>query len=90
RIGVHFKPQPANDEHSRHLAVLYRDNPLNQLQPGELAIPVGSLFAIDQHGQPLLRQWVRLSKGRDDADAMLGFFRDYASIAVPALLGMYL
>ncbi|UOP11484.1 IucA/IucC family protein [Pseudomonas palleroniana] len=90
RIGVHFKPQPANDEHSRHLAVLYRDNPLSQLQPGELAIPVGSLFAIDQHGQPLLRQWVRLSKGRDDADAMLGFFRDYASIAVPALLGMYL
>ncbi|ROM53444.1 siderophore synthetase [Pseudomonas poae] len=90
RIGMHFKPQPVNDEHSRHLAVLYRDNPQSLLEPGELAIPVGSLFAIDQHGQPLLRQWVRLSKGQDDADAMLGFFRDYASITVPALLGMYL
>ena len=90
RIGVHFKPQPANDESSRHLAVLYRDNPQSLLQPGEMAVPVGSLFAIDQHGQPLLRQWVRLSKGTDDADAMLAFFRDYASIAVPALLGMYL
>lgn len=90
RIGVHFKPQPANDEHSRHLAVLYRDNPQSQLQPGEMAVPVGSLFATDQHGQPLLRQWVRLSKGKDDADAMLAFFHDYAAITVPALLGMYL
>ncbi|MGB7648704.1 MAG: IucA/IucC family C-terminal-domain containing protein, partial [Pseudomonas fluorescens] len=81
---------PANDEHARHLAVLYRDNPQSLLQPGEMAVPVGSLFAIDQHGQPLLRQWVRLSKGQDSADAMLAFFRDYAAIAVPALLGMYL
>ena len=90
RIGVHFKPQPANDEHSRHLAVLYRDAPQSLLQPGEMAVPVGSLFAVDQHGQPLLRQWVRLSQGKDDEDALLAFFRDYASIAVPALLGMYL
>lgn len=90
RIGVHFKPQPANDENSRHLAVLYRDNPASLLKPGEMAVPVGSLFAIDQHGQPLLRQWVRLSKGHDDATAMLAFFQDYAAIAVPALLGMYL
>lgn len=90
RLGVHFQPQPANDEHSRHLAVLYRDNPQSLLEPGEMAIPVGSLFAIDQHGQPLLKQWVRLSKGADDAQAMQAFFKDYASIAVPALLGMYL
>lgn len=90
RIGVHFKPQPANDESARHLAVLYRDNPQSLLEPGEMAVPVGSLFAIDQQGQPLLRQWVRLSKGTDDADAMRAFFHDYASIAVPALLGMYL
>lgn len=90
RIGVHFNPQPVNDEHARHLAVLYRDNPQSLLQPGEMAVPVGSLFAIDQHGQPLLRQWVRLSKGQDNAPAMLAFFRDYAAITVPALLGMYL
>ena len=55
-----------------------------------MAVPVGSLFAIDQHGQPLLRQWVRLSQGKDDAAAMLAFFHDYAAISVPALLGMYL
>ncbi|PAM31955.1 hypothetical protein CEJ63_27980, partial [Acinetobacter baumannii] len=72
-------PQPANDEHSRHLAVLYRDAPQSLLQPGEMAVPVGSLFAIDQHGQPLLRQWVRLSQGKDDTAALLAFFRDYAA-----------
>jgi len=32
-------------------------------------VPVGRLFAVDQHGQPLLRQWVRLSQGKDDEDA---------------------
>jgi len=90
RIGLHFTPQSADDERSRHLAVLYRDNPLSQLQPGEMAIPVGSLFALDQHRQPLLRQWVRLSQGKDDADALHAFFRNYVSIAVPALLGIYL
>lgn len=90
RIGVHFKPQPADDESSRHLSVLYRDNPLSLLQPGEMAVPVGSLFAVDQYGQPLLKQWVRLSQGQDDAAAMRAFLRNYASIAVPALLGIYL
>jgi len=69
RIGVHFKPRPANDEHSRHLAALYRDALPSLLQPGEMAVPVGCLFAVDQHGQPLLRQWVRLSQGKDDEDA---------------------
>jgi len=65
RIGVHFKPQPANDEHSRHLAVLYRDNPLSQLQSGEMAVPVGSLFALDQHGEPLLRHWAECLYGHE-------------------------
>jgi D-ornithine---citrate ligase len=90
RIGVHYCPQPADDERSRHLAALYRDNPLSLLMPGELAIPVGSLFAHGSHNQPLLRQWVQLSKGSDDAAAMRAFFADYLAIAVPGLLGMYL
>ncbi|MCU1748330.1 IucA/IucC family protein [Pseudomonas sp. 6D_7.1_Bac1] len=90
RIGVHYAPQPADDERSRHLAVLYRDNPSSLLQPGEMAVPVGSLFALDEHGQPLLRQWVRLAQGGDSRPDLLRFFRDYLSIAVPGLLGLYL
>ncbi|MFZ3186417.1 MAG: IucA/IucC family protein [Pseudomonas sp.] len=90
RLGLHFSPQPADDERSRHLAVLYRDNPQSLLRPGELAVPVGSLFAHDAQGQPLLRQWVTLARGGDDAQALLEFFDDYAAIAVHGLLGMYL
>ena len=90
RIGIHYAPQPADDERARHLAALYRDNPLSLLLPGELAIPVGSLFADDAHDHPLLRQWVRLAQGRDDAAAMRAFFAEYLAIAVPGLLGMYL
>jgi siderophore synthetase component len=90
RIGIHYSPQPTDDERARHLAALYRDNPLGLLQPGELAIPVGSLFAHDALGQPLLRQWVQLAQGSDDTAALRAFFADYLAIAVPGLLGMYL
>ncbi|SEN38086.1 Ferric iron reductase FhuF-like transporter [Pseudomonas sp. ok272] len=59
-------------------------------QPGELAVPVDSLFALDPHGQPRLRQWVALAQGVDDAPALLRFIHDYLAIVVPGLLGMYL
>ncbi|WP_300657173.1 IucA/IucC family siderophore biosynthesis protein [Pseudomonas sp.] len=90
RVGLHFCPTPADDERARQLAVLYRDNPLSLTGPGELAVPVGSLFAADGRGQPLLRQWVRLAQGSDDSRAMQAFFRDYLAVAVPGLLGIYL
>ncbi|MDA7085989.1 IucA/IucC family protein [Pseudomonas sp. SA3-5] len=90
RVGLHFNPEPADDEHARHLAVLYRDNPLSLIGPGELAVPVGSLFAEDDRGQPLLRQWVRLAQGRDDSQAMQAWLRDYLAVALPGLLGLYL
>jgi siderophore synthetase component len=90
RIGLHYQPPTANDDRARHLSALYRDNPQSLVNHGELAVPVGSLFAHDPQGQPLLRQWVRLAEGREDAAAMHSFFRKYLSIAVPGLLGMYL
>lgn len=90
RIGVHYAAQPVDEDRSRHAGVLYRDNPLTLLQAGELAVPVGSLFAVNEFEQPLLRDWVQLAQGRDDSGAMLAFFDDYLSIAVPALLGIYL
>jgi siderophore synthetase component len=90
RIGVHYAPQPVDDDRSRHVAVLYRDNPLTLIKNGELVVPVGSLFAVNELEQPLLCDWVQLAQGRDDSEAMLAFFDDYLSIAVPGLLGMYL
>lgn len=90
RIGIHYTPDPANDDHARHLGTLYRDNPWSRLAEGEIAIPVGSLFATDEAQNPLVRQWVKLTTGRDDRAAMVEFFTRYIGIAVPALLGMYL
>ena len=90
RIGVHYAPQPLDDERSRHAAVLYRDNPLTLIHKGELVVPVGSLFAVNELEQPLLRDWVQLAKGDDGSEAMLAFFEDYLSICVPGLLGIYL
>lgn len=90
RLGLHYLPDPANDERARHLGVLYRDNPYSRLSDGEMAVPVGSLFATDEQQRPLLQQWVKLATGRDDSAAMRTFFDRYIGIAVPALLGMYL
>ena len=90
RTGVHFSPENVNDERSRHAAALYRDNPLTTLKPGELAIPVGSFFALDHQGQPLLRHCVQLAQGGDDTPALLAFFNRYLSVAVPGVLEMYL
>ncbi|WP_137279072.1 IucA/IucC family protein [Pseudomonas rhizoryzae] len=90
RLGLHYQPQPADDERARHLGLLYRDNPWSRLAPGELAVPVGSLFARDEQQRPLLREWVALATGRDDGAAFLAFFADYLAVAVPALLGIYL
>ncbi|WP_347901595.1 IucA/IucC family protein [Pseudomonas purpurea] len=90
RIGLHYSSQPADDPRARHLAALFRDNPLSLLHPDEMAVPVSSLFSLDEYGQPLLRQWVAQAEGTHDQPAMLRFFQDYLSIAVPSLLGLYL
>lgn len=90
RAGFHFQSKGTHDDRARHLAALYRDNPQSLIDSGELAVPVGSLFALDAKGQPLLRQWVALAQGRDDGAALLCFLRDYLAVSVPGLLGMYL
>lgn len=88
-IGIHFKSEKVPDERSRHLSVLFRNNPSEQIRSGEMAIPVGSLFAVDHNEQPLLRQWVSLSEGSDSAEAAQLFLDKYLDASLPGLLGMY-
>jgi siderophore synthetase component len=90
RYGLHMTMEPVDDNLCQQAAVLYRDNPMSLLRPGEMAIPVGSLFALDVDNQPLLRQWMRLIEGGDTKANTLAFFQRYLAIAVPALLGLYL
>lgn len=89
-IGIHYQSPVPGDDRGRHLSVLFRANPLTQLVAAELAIPVGSLFALDDHGQPLLRQWVLMAEGKDDEPAVQAFFQGYLTVAVQGLLSLYL
>jgi siderophore synthetase component len=88
-VGLHFESHRPMDDRARHLAVLFRNNPSQRLAHGEIAIPVGSLFAEDQNNQPLLRQWVLLSEGADTSQAASEFLDRYLYAALPGLLAMY-
>lgn len=90
RTGVQFKSLQIDDDRAKHVAALFRDNPATLANAGELAIPVGSLFALDERGKPLLRQWVELLYGSAEPDAVLNFYAAYLAIALPGLLGFYL
>ena len=89
RVGLYFKSPHPSDDRARHLSVLYRANPNEGLLPGEIAIPVGSLFAMDHNNQPLLRQWVSLSEGSDTATDAIRFLDRYLYATLPGLLTMY-
>ncbi|WP_256600485.1 MULTISPECIES: IucA/IucC family protein [unclassified Pseudomonas] len=87
--GLHFRAPGVSDDRARHLSALYRANLSDSLEPGEIAIPVGSLFAMDHEHQPLLRHWVSLSEGTDTTQAVLQFLDCYLYAALPGILGMY-
>lgn len=89
RFGLHHC-SPDADEKSAQLCVIFRDSPLARLNSGELAIPVASLFALDARGEPLFRQWVRLSEQADEPAAVLRFFRRYLRATLPGLLRLLL
>ena len=85
-LGVHYRLPPERDDHARHLAVLFRANPMGARREGLFPYPVGALFAespID--GRPLVSELIRLS-----GTTPLAFFEHYLRVALPALLGPYL
>jgi siderophore synthetase component len=90
RIGVQFRSKPMCEEVAKHVGALFRDNPASLVEPGELAIPVGSLFARDDNENPLLEQWISLLYGSATPDNVLDFYTAYLSTALSGLLGFYL
>jgi siderophore synthetase component len=85
-VGVHYRLPPEQDERARHLAALFRENPMSRRREGRFPYPVGALFADSPlDGQPLVAELVRLS-GREP----LAFFREYLQGALRALLSPYL
>jgi siderophore synthetase component len=90
RIGVQLKSVPHSEDIARHVGALFRDNPASLIDVGELAIPVGSLFAKDDNEHPLLAQWITLLYGCATPDNVLNFYENYLSTALTGLLGFYL
>ena len=85
-VGVHYRLSPEQDERARHVAVLYRENPMSRRLDGWFPYPVGALFADSPlDGRPLVEELVRLSSLEP-----LAFFRAYLQVALRAVMSPYL
>lgn len=89
-IGVHYIDPNGNDDRARHLAVLYRANPMAKRTATHFPVPVGSLFAESPFsGRPLATELVALAEG-DHAQGAIGYFQHYARTVLTAALSAYL
>ncbi len=86
--GLHWID--ADDDRARHLAVLFRANPLSKRSADLFPIPVGSLFADSPfHGKALATELIALAYG-DHAEGALSFFDQYCKVVLGASLSAYL
>ncbi len=89
-VGVHYIDPNGDDDRSRHLAVLYRSNPMNKRSAALFPIPAGALFADSPvDGRALVTELVAASYG-DHAEGALQFYKRYADTVLTAVLGAYL
>lgn len=89
-VGVHFIDPAGDDDRSRHLAILYRANPMAKQSDVLFPVPVGSLFADSPfNGRPIVTDLIGLAYG-DHAKGALGFFERYATTVLTAMLSAYL
>jgi siderophore synthetase component len=89
-LGVHYIDPDGDDDRSRHLAVLFRSNPMSKRSAALFPIPAGALFADSPvDGRALVTELVAASYG-DHADGALQFYKRYADTVLTAVLGAYL
>jgi siderophore synthetase component len=89
-VGLHYIDPQGDDDRARHLAILYRDNPMAKAGPARFPVPVGALFAESPFsGRPLATELVALAYG-DHADGAVAYFEQHARTVLTALLSAYL
>lgn len=89
-VGLHYIDPAGRDERARHLAILYRGNPMAKAEGGLFPVPVGALFADSPFGgRSLATELVALASG-DHAQGALAFFARYAETVLTATLSAYL
>lgn len=87
-IGGHYIS--AQDDLARHLSFIIRENPASLISEDEFIIPVGSLFAEDERGQPLVAQLISAEKSKGAQQQVIDFFEKYTAVVLAAVLGIYL
>ena len=89
-VGLHYIDPDSDDDRARHLAVLFRANPMGRCTETLYPVPVGSLFADSPFGgRPIVTDLVGLSFG-DHSTGAEAFFKRYAATVVTATLSAYL
>lgn len=89
-VGLHYIDPDGDDDRARHLAILYRDNPMAKAGAARFPVPVGALFAESPFsGRPLATELVALAHG-DHADGAVAYFEQHAHTVLTALLSAYL
>lgn len=87
-VGLHFRD--SGDDRARHLAVVFRVNPMQRYSATMLPLPVAAL-AVESpdSGRPLIAELVALADA-DHAAGALAFFERYTATVLRALLSPYL
>jgi siderophore synthetase component len=89
-VGLHYLDPDGDDDRARHLAALFRANPMGMRTDRLFPVPVGALFADSPlNGRPLVTDLVALSFG-DHAQGALQFFERYAETVAASVLSAYL
>lgn len=89
-VGVHYLDPNQDDNRSRHLSVLYRQNPMTKRTDELFPLPVGALFSSSTYTKrPLIAELVELGYGTHDT-AAVEFFQQYAQTVLTATLSAYL
>ncbi|MCS0628642.1 IucA/IucC family siderophore biosynthesis protein [Telluria mixta] len=89
-VGLYYLDPDGDDDRARHLAILYRANPMARADGERFPVPVGALFAESPFsGRPLATEVVALAYG-DHAAGAVACFERHARTVLTALLSAYL
>lgn len=89
-VGLYYLDPDGIDDRARHLAILYRANPMAKADGARFPVPVGALFAESPFsGRPLVTEAVALAYG-DHAAGAVAYFERHARTVLTALLSAYL
>jgi D-ornithine---citrate ligase len=89
-VSLHYLDPQGNDDHARHLAALYRANPMSKRTEALFPVPVAALFSESPHdGRPLVTELVRQCDGDHAAGAVV-YFERYCATVLRATLSAYL